>query len=306
MAADWLTIVLRFALYLDLAPTFGVAIFGLYALWHDERSSPIAQRYSAFIRIAAAIGLGLSLCGITVMAKAMAGVQSYGELSTQIFKMLITATHMGIAWCIRILALVVCVLISVLRFNPTWRFAAMAGTSAVALASLSWKGHGAMDDGIRGYAHLTVDIAHLYAAGAWVGALVAFLMLAMIKPADQTNAIAILSSAANSFARIGTLIVGVLTVSGIFNYILIVGPSIDPLVATLYGWFLLAKLALLGGMLALAAANRFRLSPSLKVALKAGNHAQAACKLRQSLFMEAFLAVLVFAVVAWLGVLSPR
>ena len=61
MAADWLTIVLRFAVYLDMAPTFGVAIFGLYALWHDEQSPLIAQRYRAFIGIAAAIGIGLSI-----------------------------------------------------------------------------------------------------------------------------------------------------------------------------------------------------------------------------------------------------
>ncbi|MDH1477801.1 copper resistance protein CopD, partial [Comamonas thiooxydans] len=36
------------------------------------------------------------------------------------------------------------------------------------------------------------------------------------------------------------------------------------------------------------------------------NRAQAVAKLRQSLFMEAILAVLVLACVAWLGILSPK
>lgn len=299
MAGDWFTIVLRLALYLDMATAFGVAMFGLYALRHDERSSLISQRYRVFVGAAAAIGIGLSICGMMVMAKAMSGAQSYGELSTHIFEMLITGTHMGIAWCIRILALVACVLISVLTFNPTWRFAAMAGTGGVALATLAWAGHGAMDEGVRGYVHLASDIAHLWAAGAWVGALLSFLMLAVIKPANQSDSVEILSRTSNSFARIGTLIVTVLTVSGIVNYVLIVGPSIDPLISTLYGRLLLGKLVLLGGMLALAAANRFRLSPGLEAALK------AALKLRQSLFTETALAVLILAAVAWLGILSP-
>ena len=36
MAEDWFTIVLRLALYLDMAAAFGVAVFGVYALGHDE------------------------------------------------------------------------------------------------------------------------------------------------------------------------------------------------------------------------------------------------------------------------------
>ena len=47
MAGDWLTIVLRLALYLDLAAAFGVAMFGLYALGNDERSSTISNSVSA-------------------------------------------------------------------------------------------------------------------------------------------------------------------------------------------------------------------------------------------------------------------
>ena len=69
MAGDWLTIVLRLALYLDLAAAFGVAMFGLYALGNDERSSTISRRYRVLIGASAAIGIVLSMWGMTVMAR---------------------------------------------------------------------------------------------------------------------------------------------------------------------------------------------------------------------------------------------
>ncbi|MFO6081773.1 copper homeostasis membrane protein CopD, partial [Pseudomonas aeruginosa] len=242
MAGDWLTIVLRLALYLDLAAAFGVAMFGLYALGNDERSSTISRRYRVLIGASAAIGIALSMWGMTVMAKAMSGAQSYAELSTHVFDMLITGTHMGIAWCIRILALLVCVLVAMLKLNATLRFAVMALSTGVALATLAWAGHGAMDDGVRGYIHLASDITHLWAAGAWVGALVAFLMLASHKQDVAQDPVAVLSRTSNGFARIGTAIVAALVVSGILNYLLIAGPSFDPLISTLYGRLLMVKL----------------------------------------------------------------
>ncbi len=306
MAEDWFTIVLRLALYLDMAAGFGVAMFSVYALGHDERSLAIARRYRVCVGVCAVIGIGLSVIGMTVLAKAMSGAQTYAELSTHIFEMLITGTHMGLAWCIRILALALCILIALVKFNPTFRFVAMSASSGVALATLAWAGHGAMDDGMRGYIHLASDISHLWAAGAWVGALLAFLILATSRANATQDTVAILSRTSNGFAHVGTLIVFVLAASGVVNYVLIAGPSLDPLVSTLYGQLLLGKLMLVLGMLALAAANRFRLSPSLEASLTSGNHAQAVAKLRQSLFMEATLAVLVLASVAWLGILSPK
>ncbi|MEG0446930.1 MAG: copper homeostasis membrane protein CopD [Comamonas sp.] len=306
MTEDWLTIVLRLALYLDMAAAFGVALFGVYALGHDERSLAISRRYRIYVGVFAVMGLGLSIIGMTRLAKALSGAQNYSELSAPLVQMLVLDTPMGLAWCVRILALLLCVLMTVLTLTPARRFAAMTASSGVALSTLAWAGHGAVDDGIRGFIHLASDIAHLWAAGAWVGALLAFLILAMMKAGAAQDSVQILSRTSNGFARIGTLIVLVLTVSGILNYLLIAGPVLEPLVSTLYGRLLLGKLALFGGMLALAAANRFSLNPALAASLKTGNHGQAVAKLRQSLFTEATLAVLVLASVAWLGMLSPK
>ena len=239
------------------------------------------------------------------MAKLMSGEQSYTGLTTHIFEMLITGTHMGIAWSIRILALMACVIVAMLKLDSTSRFAAMAVSSGVALATLAWTGHGAMDDGVRGYFHLAMDIMHLWAAGVWVGALISFLMLAVIKPGTLPGSAEILSRTSNGFARIGTLVVAVLVVSGTINYLLIVGPSLDPLFSTLYGRLLLGKLSLFGGMLTLAAVNRFWLSPALEASLRTGNSVRVVANLRKSIFTEATLAVLVLVGVAWIGILSP-
>src|SRR3546814_13629647 len=86
MAGDWLTIALRLALYLDVAAAFGVAMFGVYALGHDERSSAISRRYRILVGAFAVIGIALSMWALALMAKVMSGAQNYAELSTHVFE----------------------------------------------------------------------------------------------------------------------------------------------------------------------------------------------------------------------------
>lgn len=306
MTDDWLSITLRVALYLSMTTSFGVALFAVSALRDDERDSQIARRYSMYVAWAALAGIVLSLWSMTVIAKTMSGTASYGELSSHIFEMLLTGTHMGRAWCVRILALSICMLTAVFISRSTVRFIILAITSGAAVATLAWTGHGAMDDGLLGLIHLGIDIAHLWAAAAWAGALIAFVMLSSTKSNLASGATEILSRTSNSFARFGTVIVVTLTVTGILNYLMIQGASLEPLYTTLYGRLLLGKFVLFAGMLALAAANRYRLSPRLASSLAAGDSIQAAAALRMSLIRETSLAVLVFVSVAWLGVLSPK
>src|SRR3546814_14624105 len=65
--------------------------------------------------------------------------------------------------------------------------------------------------------------------------------------------------ALDGFARIGSIVVGLLILSGVVNSWILVGPSrLGSLFTSLYGALLTAKLLLFGAMLILAAANRFR------------------------------------------------
>lgn len=310
MPEDWLVVALRFALYLDLMVLFGVALFcvnaGIHAMRPGEGTSIVARRYIQIIGIAAVLGIGLSLASMVVMAKAMTGASEYAELTTHVFGMIMMGTSVGLAWMVRVavlLAALAC--LAVLGNRPALRFGMASALGAVALTTIAWAGHGVMDDGTRGALHLVVDIAHLVAAGAWVGALVAFVVLATKARAFSPEAADLLGRTSNGFARIGTVIVATLVVTGGVNYVLIVGPTVDGLVTTAYGRLLLAKLALFVLMLALAAANRYRLSPRLERALKDGDPIEAVLALRRSLMTEATLAVVILVLVAWLGVLSP-
>lgn len=306
MPEDWLVVVLRFALYLDLMAVFGVALFGVHAMREGDRRSSIARQYVRVIGGAAGLGIGLSLASMAVMAKAMTGASAYAELTAHVFSMIVTGTAVGLALVMRTVALLAaCAAIVALSTRPLPRFWVLSAFGAVALATLAWAGHGAMDDGMRGGFHLVIDIAHLLAAGAWVGALVAFVMLASAAKGASPEAVDLLGRASKGFARIGTLIVATLAVTGVANYLLIVGPTAEGLLSMAYGGLLLVKLALFALMLLLAAANRYRLSPRLAAALRVGSYAEAVALLRRSLVMEASLAGLILVLVAWLGVLSP-
>ena len=74
----------------------------------------------------------------------------------------------------------------------------------------------------------------------------------------------------------------------------------------LYGQLLVAKLVLFGLMLALAASNRFRLTPALGSAVETGQPSVAAMSaLRRSLLVETGLGLALIGVVAVMGTLPP-
>jgi copper resistance protein D len=75
--------------------------------------------------------------------------------------------------------------------------------------------------------------------------------------------------------------------------------------ATLYGRLLIAKLVLFAAMLALASLNRFRLTPGFERSIAAADHARALGALRVSLAVETACAVVILALVGWLGTLEP-
>lgn len=303
---DWMGVLLRFALYLDLMLVFGLPLFQLHALRQPERSSALGKKFSALTAGAAVIAMALSVASMALMAKAMTGAADFSSIGEHVFEMMLTDTSFGMAWCLRMVMLLVCVL-AALPSNrwPTLSAGMMSAAGATALATLSWAGHGAMDEGARGQLHLTADIIHLLAAGAWVGALAAFILMLVLRYGKDPADVSLLSRTLNGFALMGTLIVGSLVVTGALNYWLIVGPTVSGLFSSPYGQLLIAKLGLFALMLALAAANRYRLSPLLERVHISGEQGQAIAALRRSLFIETCCAFLILALVAWLGTLGP-
>lgn len=303
--SDSIGIALRFGLYVDLMLLLGLPLFGLYSLKGQERVSGAVLPFRLMMAGTAALGVLLSVASMVVMSSAMSGETDFAELRPHI-EMMVLETDMGLAWVVRIVALVVGGLTVMLNHRaPGFSLLVAAIAGGIALASLAWNGHGAMDEGIRRVWHFTTDILHLLAAGVWLGALVALALMA--KNVLQTEErIRLLARAVKRFESVGALIVVVITVTGVVNYLFIVGLELDEVFQSTYGILLFVKVALFAGMLVLAALNRFHLGPFLQRSLRNGQYRVAANALRRSVVMELAAAVLIVGLVAWLGTLSPE
>ncbi|MEO8112760.1 MAG: copper homeostasis membrane protein CopD [Phenylobacterium sp.] len=256
---------------------FGLALFRL----HAPRTAP----FPAGLRTVCALLALLAGLGWFYFAAASMGGGLGEALAT--IPTVLSGTDFGPLWMARLaLALVLCVPALQRRPRP---YATLAG---LLLASLALTGHPRMHEGWAGWVHAADDALHLLAAGAWLGALAAFLLLLRRAPRDveTTRALA-------DFARTGSITVAVLLATGIVNAALILG-GIAPLATTFYGRLLCLKIAAFGLMLALAAFNRFRLVPRL-----AG--APTLARLRRNVTLELALGVMVLLIVAVIGTLDP-
>ncbi|MBN2978423.1 copper homeostasis membrane protein CopD [Pseudomonas lactucae] len=286
-------ILLRFALYLDLMLVFGLGLFGLYGLKAAERS---LLNFRRLLGWTAGLGVLLSIASMVSITQAMSGATDWPTLWPHL-QMMLTQTGLGWTVCLRIVALVL------VACSAGLRLATLFG--GIALVTLMWTGHGAMHEGALGVWHMLSDSAHLLAAAGWVGALAAFGLLLMRASVQDARRVEALAAALTGFERIGAVFVAVLIISGVANYLWVVGPNLDGLTDGIYALLLSLKLGVFGVMLGLAALNRFHLAPLLQRAVAAGDTAPAIAALRRSMVLEFGAVVLILALVAWLGTLSP-
>lgn len=205
-----------------------------------------------------------------------------------------TGTNIGTAWLVQ--AALVSVGGVAWIMWPRLQPAITTMIAGLLLASLSITGHAAMNEGWLGRAHQVNNIIHLLAAGAWIGALPAVLL---ILPrigrggGDQDAGLALMR-----FSTAGHLAVTIVVLSGIANMFLILGKLPDDWTSQ-YQRLLVIKIALVLVMIAIAVANRYvfvprmRRQPGSMRALAAGTIGEIA----------AGLAVL--GLVAWFGMMEP-
>ncbi len=247
------------------------------------------QEGSAFraAMLAALAGMAASLWWVLESVAAMAAMP-VGQLDRDMISAVLEATPLGNVLAIRLMALGVAAV-------ALWRRRMVAGALAasLALATTAWTGHAGATEAGLGALHRASDILHLIAAATWLGAL--FLLLAAaISGRDTERLIRHLSG----FATTGSVIVLLLLITGLANTLIIAGWPLD------WGadWFVLlaVKLALFLLMLALAAGNRWRLTPALERDPAGGLRA-----LKLSLFAETGAGLAIVAIVGWLGTLTP-
>jgi putative copper resistance protein D len=104
---------------------------------------------------------------------------------------------------------------------------------------------------------------------------------------------------ARRFSMLGTICVGAILVTGGINSWFLVG-NIPALIGTAYGRLLLVKIALFVAMVAIAAFNRYRLTPLIRAPGTA-----ALPMLRRNALIEVTLGLAILMIVAVLGTLPP-
>ena len=167
-----------------------------------------------------------------------------------------------------------------------------AGVAALALGSIALTGHSRAETGAAGAMHVVADAMHLLTAGLWLGALPC--LASLLRPGhDPLEA----AQAVRRFSAVASAAVALLVITGAVQTWLLAGSPLA-LPGSDWGRLLLIKLALVAGMVALAAHNRRRVTPRI-----AGGDGGAL--LRRNALAELGLGAGVVAVVAWLGTLAP-
>src|SRR6202035_5550982 len=136
---------------------------------------------------------------------------------------------------------------------------------------------------------------------AWVGALLPLIVL-FAGAGDASLAIA--RTATARFSILGIVSVGTLLATGIVNTFYLAG-SVPALLHTDYGQLLLIKIALFLAMVAIAAVNRFRLTPRLVQQASITASHNALRRLRRNAAIEISAGAIVIAIVAALGTMPP-
>ena len=232
----------------------------------------------------------------------MSGLPLMRALPMTAWQAVLFQTEFGCVWQLRLGLIVVALVLAALGFVKAQLRRALTVAlflvSATLLVSLAWISHAAAARaqplGLLG------DALHLCAAGAWIGGLLPlaiFLTRAHASLSLGERALAVI----RRFSTLSLSCVGILIVSGISNFWLLVG-SIHALFTTRYGWLLLVKLAAFGVLVGLGARNRFAIKTKLT---RVPTSSDLLAQLRRNVISETCLGVAVVAIVACLGVTPP-
>jgi putative copper resistance protein D len=253
--------------------------------------------------IALAIAFLSGVIWLLFQAVSMSGLPLGEAMTSQVLLTVLNRTQFGQVSEIRAaLAVLVAAGLAYPR-SPLADWLALAASLGL-VAAIAWTGHAGSTPGEAGNLHLAADALHLVAASGWIGGLVPLVLL--LATARRHRAVASASLArevAERFSTLGIVVVATLSVTGIVNAWILVG-SFHALVITGYGRLLMLKLAVFAAMLALAAVNRFWLTPRLALPLPPGRD-EALRQLTRNSIAEIALGLVIFAIVGLLGTLHP-
>ena len=300
-----LLVVARALHYASAIVLFGELVFALAVASSRRRHGArgeVADTSRIFRVMAWAIlaGLASGAAWFALEAAAMSGMSLLAVVNRDTLGVVLHDTAFGRVWTVRAgLLVALCVVgIAIQRSRSVDRVAALCTLAALVagayLGALAWAGHAAAGQGVEDAVQKVADVAHLVAAGAWLGALPALVDALGARRSDDVAA-----RAARRFSTLGLASVTALIASGLVNAWYQVG-TLPGLFGTLYGRLLLVKLALFAAMIAVAVINRGILTPRVVAA-----EYDARRTLRRNALAEMVLGLGVVVVVARLGVTVP-
>lgn len=310
---DWLRtandplIVIRALHFAATAVTAGTLIFRVVVAepaLHSAAAAPVVRKKT--LRVAwtgLAIATASGVIWVLLQAAAMSGLSLSEAMTADVLLTVLNETQFGLVSEIRLaLAIILAVCLTFARILWT-RWPALASALGL-IAAIAWTGHAGSTAGSIGLLHLTADALHLLAAAAWIGGLVPLAVLLAVARRRHDFAWASLArDATQRFSMLGFVSVGTLLVTGIVNAWILVG-SLHALLVTEYGRLLMFKIALFAVMLAIAATNRFWLTPRFALP---GSESQlnALRQITRNSVVEIALGLMIFAIVGALGTLHP-
>ncbi|HEX6630629.1 MAG TPA: CopD family protein, partial [Gemmatimonadaceae bacterium] len=237
-------------------------------------------------------GTLLVAAGLRLVAQSAALHGAAAALHPSLVAELVTGTLWGTAWLVQVAAALLALVgfAGLVRRPATGWAIAVVATVAAAL-SLSLAGHAAAVPHRLAFA-VTADVAHVLAAGGWLGTLlvlvVAGVPVALAAAAGERGEAA--AAMVNAFSPLALACAAVLALSGAVSAWLHLG-TLDALVTSRYGRTLLVKLAVVALAAGAGAYNWRRRRPAVR-------EEGGAERLRRSASAELLLGVLVLAVTA--------
>jgi putative copper resistance protein D len=272
---------------------FGTALFATTLMQPvaeglDAKSRGIVEeRVRSVMRLSLAAALPIGVAWLVLEAQDIAGASTLAETVAAIPDVLLHTTFGGV------LALQSLAIAGALTATAVMRWPNLLAVGLAGLAVLLEAGHShgfAMTDPTL----VASQALHLLASGAWLGALIPLLIVVRDAP------LSIAELAARRFATLGSISVAVLVTTALYQGLVLSG-GLRGLTGTAYGGVLLSKGAIFALLLALAAVNRWRLTPALD-----GPNAETARRaLISSIAAETALGLLVVLAASVLSSLEP-
>ena len=226
----------------------------------------------------------------------------------------ITQTQFGILWTWRLGLMLLFTIANLfarrkrrtfLWSSCAWQYAGLIIATTL-LASITWAGHAGATIGAERPIHLTVDSAHLIAAGLWPGGLLP-LTLVLLQACRSSELSLLLAAGAitRRFSALSLLVVAALAATGLTNSYFLVG-SLRALVTTGYGRLLMLKVLLFVIIIGFGACNLLRFKPQLALANEQNaKQRDVLRKLMRNVIAELCIGTLIVLIVGALGATPP-